>query len=68
LREFQDEARILSTLNHPSVLAIYDVREKDGTRYVVSEFLEGQTGAGNWQRGTLAMAHRRKCAGDRRKQ
>jgi serine/threonine protein kinase len=68
LREFQHEARILSTLNHPSVLAIYDVGEKDGTRYVVSEFLEGQTCAGNWQRGTLAMAHRPKCARDRRKQ
>ena len=43
LRRFQDEARILSTLNHPNVLAIYDVGEQDGTRYLVSEFLEGQT-------------------------
>jgi len=32
LRGFQDEARILSSLNHPSVLAIYDVGEKDGAR------------------------------------
>jgi hypothetical protein len=40
---FQDEARILSTLNHPNVLAIYDVGEQDRTRYLVSEFLEGQT-------------------------
>src|ERR1039457_4938061 len=43
LRLFQDEARILSTLNHPNVLAIYDVGEQDGARYLVSEFLEGQT-------------------------
>ncbi len=43
LRRFQDEARILSTLSHPNVLAIYDVGEQDGTRYLVSEFLEGHT-------------------------
>ncbi|HZQ24689.1 MAG TPA: protein kinase [Terriglobales bacterium] len=43
LARFHYEARILSTLNHPNVLAIYDVGEHDGVRYLVSEFLEGQT-------------------------
>src|SRR5215469_4938334 len=43
LHRFQYEARILSTLNHPNVLAIYDVGDQDGIRYLVSEFLEGQT-------------------------
>ena len=43
LQRFQHEARILSTLNHPNVLAIYDVGEQDGVRYLVSEFLDGQT-------------------------
>jgi eukaryotic-like serine/threonine-protein kinase len=43
LHRFQDEARILSTLSHPNVLAIFDVGEQDGIRYLVSEFLEGQT-------------------------
>jgi len=43
LHRFQHEARILSTLNHPNVLAIYDVGEQNGVRYLVSEFLEGQT-------------------------
>jgi eukaryotic-like serine/threonine-protein kinase len=43
LHRFQYEARILSTLNHPNVLAIYDVGEQNGVRYLVSEFLEGQT-------------------------
>lgn len=43
LHRFQYEARILSTLSHPNVLAIYDVGEQDGVRYLVSEFLEGQT-------------------------
>jgi serine/threonine protein kinase/Tol biopolymer transport system component len=43
LHRFQHEARILSTLNHPNVLAIYDVGEQNGLRYLVSEFLEGQS-------------------------
>lgn len=43
LQRFQHEARILSTLNHPNVLAIYDVGEQNGLRYLVSEFLEGNS-------------------------
>jgi hypothetical protein len=48
LLRFQHEARILSTLNHPNVLAIFDVGEQDvgeqnDVRYLVSEFLEGQS-------------------------
>jgi serine/threonine protein kinase len=41
LQRFEHEARILSTLNHPNLLAIYDVGQHDGVRYLVSEFLEG---------------------------
>ena len=43
LQRFQYEARILSTLSHPNVLAIHDVGEQNGVRYLVSEFLEGET-------------------------
>jgi eukaryotic-like serine/threonine-protein kinase len=43
LHRFQDEARLLSTLDHPNVMAIFDVGEQDGIRYLVSEFLEGHT-------------------------
>jgi serine/threonine protein kinase len=43
LLRFQQEARILSTLNHPNVLAIFDVGEQKDARYLVSEFLEGQS-------------------------
>ena len=42
LRRFQTEAQVLSALNHPGLLVIYDVGA--GTPpYLVSEFLEGQT-------------------------
>ncbi|MFZ3257784.1 MAG: protein kinase [Candidatus Acidiferrales bacterium] len=43
LQRFEQEARVLSTLNHPTLLAIYDVGTQGGTHYLVSEYLEGQT-------------------------
>jgi Tol biopolymer transport system component/predicted Ser/Thr protein kinase len=41
LRRFEQEARLLSALNHPSIVAIYDIGTQDGTPYLVSEFIEG---------------------------
>jgi Tol biopolymer transport system component len=43
LHRFEHEARILSTLNHPNLLAIYDVGEQDGVHFLVSELLEGES-------------------------
>ena len=43
LQRFEQEARSLSTLSHPNLLAIYDVGTQNGLHYLVSEFLEGQT-------------------------
>jgi eukaryotic-like serine/threonine-protein kinase len=43
LRRFEREARAAGRLNHPNVLAIYDVGTCDGSPYIVSELLEGAT-------------------------
>src|SRR5437867_5056996 len=43
LRRFEHEARAAGMLNHPNVLAIYDVGTHDGAPYLVSELLEGET-------------------------
>ena len=43
LRRFEQEARAAGVLNHPNILAIYDVGTEDGTPYVISELLEGET-------------------------
>src|SRR5436853_3845744 len=43
LRRFEQEAQAAGTLNHPNILAVYDVGEHDGAPYVISELLEGET-------------------------
>jgi Tol biopolymer transport system component len=43
LERFQREARILSSLNHPNLMAIYDVGSQEGTHFLVSELLEGHS-------------------------
>jgi hypothetical protein len=42
-RRFEQEARAAGVLNHPNVLAVYDVGEYDGAPYIVSELLAGAT-------------------------
>ncbi len=43
LRRLEQEARAAGQLNHPNVLTVFDVGSADGTTYVVSELLEGET-------------------------
>jgi tRNA A-37 threonylcarbamoyl transferase component Bud32 len=43
LRRFEQEAQAAGALNHPNILAVYDVGVHDGAPYVVSELLEGES-------------------------
>jgi Tol biopolymer transport system component len=43
LRRFEQEARAAGQINHPSIMAIYDVGTFEGTPYIVSEYIEGET-------------------------
>ncbi len=43
LRRFEHEARAAGVLNHPNITAVFDVGSFEGSPYVVSELLEGET-------------------------
>jgi serine/threonine protein kinase len=43
LRRFEQEARAAGMLNHPNILAIYDIGDEAGVHYIVSELLEGES-------------------------
>ena len=43
LRRFEQETRAVAALNHPNILAIYDVGHHNGSPYLVCELLEGES-------------------------
>jgi tetratricopeptide (TPR) repeat protein len=43
VRRFEQEARAAGVLNHPNIVTVFDVGWYEGSPYVVSELLEGQT-------------------------
>ena len=53
---FAREARLLATLNHPHIGAIYGLEETDGVAALVLELVEGPTLADRLTRGPLPVA------------
>ena len=54
VHRFEQEARAAGQLNHPNILAVYDVGTHAGAPYIVSELLEGESLRSRLQRGPLA--------------
>ncbi|HEY3155618.1 MAG TPA: protein kinase [Candidatus Eisenbacteria bacterium] len=55
LQRFEREARVLASLNHPNVAAIYGLEESEGRRYLALEHIEGKTLADRIARGPLPL-------------
>jgi serine/threonine-protein kinase len=53
IRRSEREAKLLASLNHPNIAAIYDLEESEGLLCLVLEFVEGQTLAERLKRGRL---------------
>ena len=58
---FQREAKVLASLNHPNIAAIYGIEESEGTRALVLELVEGKdrpwlTGRDDGDRQHLVLA------------
>src|SRR6267142_2108333 len=55
LQRFEREARVLASLNHPNIAAIYGLEEAEGRRYLALELIEGETLADKLSRGPLPL-------------
>ena len=56
LKRFEREARLLASLNHPHIGAIYGLEDTEGVPALVLELVEGPTLAERLARGPLPLA------------
>jgi tetratricopeptide (TPR) repeat protein len=59
---FDREARVVASLDHPHICALYDVGHDDGVDYLVMQYLEGETLASRLHGGPLTIAEALKYA------
>jgi serine/threonine protein kinase len=59
---FQREAKLLASLNHPNIAAIYGLEESGGTHFLVLELVEGDTLADRIKGGPIPVEDALKLA------
>jgi eukaryotic-like serine/threonine-protein kinase len=55
-QRFEQEAKAISSLNHPHICILHDVGHQDGTAFLVMEYLVGETLAKLLEKGPLLLA------------
>ncbi|TDI48725.1 MAG: serine/threonine protein kinase [Acidobacteria bacterium] len=55
LRRFEREAKVLASLNHPNIAAIYGLEQHESTHYLVLELVEDETLAERIARGPIPV-------------
>src|SRR5436309_616694 len=55
LARFEREAKLLASLSHASIAGIHGLEEHDGHRYLILEFVDGETLADRLARGPLPL-------------
>src|SRR6185503_158613 len=55
LRRFEQEAQAAGALNHPNITAVYELGSHEGSPYIVTELLEGETLRGRLAGGALPV-------------
>ena len=62
LARFEREAKLLASLNHPNIAAIYGFEEDNGTHFLVLELVEGPTLEDQIKRGAIPVEESLKLA------
>lgn len=55
LTRFQREAKMLASLNHPNIAAIYGLEEVAGSKYLILEYVDGNTLAERLNEGPIPI-------------
>jgi len=55
MARFEREAKVLASLNHPNIAAIYGLEQAGGKRFIVMELVEGESLAQRMSKGPLPI-------------
>ncbi len=55
VRRFEQEARSASALNHPNIVTIHEISSENGTPFIATEFVDGETLRATLSRSRLSL-------------
>src|SRR5512143_286499 len=55
MARFEREAKVLASLNHSNIAAIYGLEQAEGKRFIVMELVEGETLAQRLSKGAFPI-------------